>query len=115
VGGIAESETWGRRAGWCDYSGTVGGREVGVAVFDHPSNLRYPTYWHVRDYGLMTANPFGLSFFVGEGADGSYVLPEGENLCFRYRLMVHAGGPDAAGVRRRYLDWLFPPSVSVGA
>ncbi len=113
VGGIDEGETWGKRAAWCDYSGRLGDDTVGISVFDHPSNLRHPTYWHVRDYGLMTANPFGLSFFVDENADGSYVLPEGGRLRFRYRVYLHAGHADEAGVGRRYLEWVFPPSVEV--
>jgi len=113
IGGVNEAETWGKRASWCDYSGTVGDHVVGIAVFDHPANLRYPTYWHVRDYGLMTANPFGLSFFVGEGADGSYVLPSGRHLCFRYRVLIHAGGAREGNVGRKYLDWIFPPSAAV--
>jgi hypothetical protein len=113
LGAVTEAETWGRRAAWCDYAGPVGGATVGIAVFDHPDNLRYPTYWHVRDYGLMTANPFGLSFFVGEGADGSYVLPAGDNLRFRYRVLVHAGGCREGDVARKCLEWLFPPTVTV--
>ena len=112
LGAVTEAETWGKRASWCDYSGRVGEHTVGIAVFDHPSNLRYPTYWHVRDYGLMTANPFGLSFFVDESVDGSYVLPAGQNLCFRYRVLVHAGGAQEGGVREKYLQWVFPPSAS---
>jgi hypothetical protein len=113
IGGINEAETWGKRASWCDYSGYVGGRRVGVAVFDHPSNPRYPTYWHVRDYGLMTANPFGLSHFEGKGHEGSFLLLGGGEACFRYRLFVHAGTAQEAGVRAKYLEWLFPPSAEV--
>ncbi|MHC5035285.1 MAG: DUF6807 domain-containing protein, partial [Planctomycetota bacterium] len=113
LGATTEAETWGKRASWCDYSGRVGEHVVGIAVFDRPSNLRYPTYWHVRDYGLMTANPFGLSHFVGGGADGSYVLPAGANITFRYRILVHAGGTVEGDVARKYLEWVFPPSVEV--
>jgi len=28
-----------------------------VAVFDHPQNLRAPTYWHARAYGLLAQIP----------------------------------------------------------
>ncbi len=115
LGGLSEAETWGRRASWCDYCGTVGGHRAGIAVFDHPHNLRYPTFWHVRDYGLMTANPFGLSYFPDGEGDGSYVLPAGGKLTFRYRVLIHAGQAEAGGVADRYLDWLFPPRASVEA
>lgn len=113
-GGITEAETWGKRASWCDYSGTLEGHEVGIAVFDHPGNLRYPTWWHVRDYGLMTANPFGLSFFVDKSVDGSYVLEEGDDLTFRYRMLVHAGDAEEGAVAGKYLDWVFPPAAATG-
>lgn len=112
-GGTNEGETWGKRAPWCDYSGLLQGHRVGLAVFDHPSNLRHPTYWHVRDYGLMTANPFGLSHFVDKTADGSYVLVAGGRIRFRYRVLVHAGDAAVGGVRDKYLDWVFPPSATV--
>ncbi|MFO8006110.1 MAG: PmoA family protein [Candidatus Brocadiia bacterium] len=112
-GGVNEGETWGKRAPWCDYSGVLEGDRVGIAAFDHPSNLRHPTYWHVRNYGLMTANPFGLSFFVDKNADGSYTLPAGGRLRFRYRLYVHAGDARQGRVGDKYLDWIFPPSVEV--
>ena len=45
---------WGKPSPWCDYSGTIDGAGVhGITAFDNPGNLRYPTTWHVRDYGLM--------------------------------------------------------------
>jgi hypothetical protein len=49
---------WGTRSRWCDYSGQIKGRPLGVtALVRHlPSN---PTWWHVRDYGLLVANGFG--------------------------------------------------------
>ena len=109
-GGINEREVWGRRAEWCDYSGPLDGRVYGIAVFDHPSNPRFPTYWHARDYGLMTANVFGLSHFTGTGG-GEMRLERA--VAFRYRLFVHRGWAREAGVAGRYLDWLYPPEVEV--
>jgi hypothetical protein len=111
-GGINEDETWGKRAHWCDYSGPVEGETVGICIMDHPSNLRYPTYWHVRDYGLMTANCFGLSEFHGDKSlDGSHRLPSGEKLRFRYRIYVHRGDAGQANVREKYHDFVNPPKV----
>ncbi|MBV8878484.1 MAG: PmoA family protein, partial [Planctomycetaceae bacterium] len=45
-------------APWVDYSGTVEGRKVGIAVMNHPSSWRSPSDWHVRAYGLFAANPW---------------------------------------------------------
>jgi hypothetical protein len=61
--GVRDGDTWGKRADWCDYYGPVENRVVGVAMFDHPDNPRHPTWWHVRDYGLFAANPFGIHDF----------------------------------------------------
>jgi hypothetical protein len=111
-GGIDESETWGRPSPWCDYSGPVAGRMVGVAVFDHPDNLRYPTQWHVRNYGLMTANCFGWSYYRNDKSfDGSYTMSSHSDLTFRYRVYIHPGR--AESVPSRFLDFAFPPQVTV--
>ena len=61
--GVRDGQTWGKRAEWCDYYGPVEGKTVGIAIFDHPQNPRHPTWWHVRDYGLFAANPFGQHDF----------------------------------------------------
>lgn len=113
-GGINEAETWGKRAHWCDYCGPVNGHTVGLAIFDHPANFRYPTYWHVRNYGLMTANPFGLSHFLNDkAADGSHQLEAGASLTFRYRVYCHAGTTAEGQTAGRYHDFINPPQVAV--
>ena len=110
--GIDEKETWGKRAPWCDYSGPVHGKTVGIAILDHPDNFRFPTYWHVRNYGLMTANPFGISYFKNDKEkDGTYTLPAGAELPFRYRLIVHKGDAEEAQVSERFHDFINPPTV----
>ena len=109
-GGVGEPEVWGKRAEWCDYSGPLGGRTVGVAFMEHPSSFGHPTYWHARDYGLMSANPFGLSEFLGKGHDGSYNLPAGESLVFNYRVYIHEGDASAGGVAEMYRAYTDPPS-----
>ena len=60
AGQTGEKDTWGKPAAWCDISGQINAKPYGVAVLDHPSNPRHPTRWHVRAYGLLSANPFGL-------------------------------------------------------
>ena len=77
--GIKDGDAWGKRAKWCDYSGIVAGEAVGVAILNHPSSFRFPTPWHVRNYGLFTANPFGLSKVAGE-EDGTFVLEGGKTV-----------------------------------
>ena len=99
--GQGEEVTWGKQAAWVDYSGPVAnGDQWGYTVVDHRSNPRHPTYWHVRGYGLFTANPFGLHHFKSDDSvDGSLTLPSGETATFRYRIIIHPGrGPGAARI-----------------
>jgi hypothetical protein len=112
-GGIDEAETWGLAAHWCDYSGQVDGAKVGIAVLDHPWSFRYPSHWHVRNYGLMTANPFGYSHYTDGRKQGDHLLEAGHDLEFRYRVAVHRGNASEAGLRGRYLDFVSPPRATL--
>ncbi|MCM8804986.1 MAG: PmoA family protein [Candidatus Omnitrophica bacterium] len=113
-GGEGEKECWGKRAFWCDYSGQIEGIECGISVFDFPGNLRYPTYWHVRDYGLFSANFFGLSDFYGDKKiSGTYILPYGNELKLFYRIYIHSGNCEQAKVNEKYLNFLYPPEIEV--
>ena len=113
-GGLNENETWGKRANWCDYSGVVDGTPVGIAVFDHIVNPRYPTYWHVRNYGLMGTNIFGSGTFERDPSkDGSYTLKQGEEMHFRFRVLIHAGDATVGKVAEKYHDFINPPTVKI--
>lgn len=96
-------EIWGKPARWTDFSADVAGTRAGVALFDHPANLRHPTRWHARGYGLNAANPFALKSFTKDpAADGSYTLPAGRNLILRYRAVIYEGSPDLARLYSEY-------------
>jgi hypothetical protein len=113
-GGVTEKETWGKPSHWCDYSGQVNGRMVGIAIFDNPRNFRYPTAWHVRDYGLFTANPFALSAYSGDPkVDGSHIVKAGESFSFAYRLYIHDGDAKAGGVADQFHGYISPPKVEI--
>jgi len=105
--GVRDGATWGKRAAWCDYYGPVEGKTVGVAIFDHPQNPRHPTWWHVRDYGLFAANPFGKHDFesLPDKAAGNLVVPAGKSVTFRYRFYVHEGDEKHAKVADRYTEY----------
>jgi len=102
-GSADEKTIWGKRADWVDFYGQVEGEEAGIAVFDHPENLRHPTYWHARAYGLLAANPFGLKEFTHDHhQDGSYVIQPGDSLTLRYRVFIHHGDFEQARVAEAY-------------
>ena len=114
TGGINEEQIWAQRADWCDYSGPVRGRTVGVALLDHPGNYNHPTFWFARNYGLLAANPFGA---VGLGAaqaeDAGVSLLAGGVLTLRYLVYVHEGDAAAGRVAQVYAGWADPPEVQV--
>ncbi len=101
-----EKNVWGKRSPWVDYYGQVDGQTVGVAIMDHPSNPRHPTYWHSRAYGLFAANPFGVKDFTGDKSqDGRLTIESGQGLRFRYRVVIHTGdvrSADIAALWARY-------------
>ncbi len=105
--GVRDDSTWGKRANWCDYYGPVAGKTVGLAIFDHPKNPRHPTWWHVRDYGLFAANPFGQHDFekLADKSAGNLTVPAGQSITFRYRFYLHEGNEVDAQVAERYREY----------
>lgn len=115
-----ENECWGKPSRWCDFSGDIPGAGLrGLAVLDHPDNLRYPSSWHVRNYGLMGANVFGYSYFREKDynkplipENGSFILEKGKPLHMNYRVYVHSGNAEAAKVNERQVSFATPPQAA---
>lgn len=87
---------WGKRADWHDYSGSVGGKSVGIAVFDHPKNA-HRAAWHTRAYGLMAANPFGRDSFPATKGELAK-MAKGDHLKLKYGILLHTGDAKAGKV-----------------
>jgi hypothetical protein len=104
-GGIGEAECWGRRAQWCDYYGVSNGQCLGIAAFDNPDNMDYPTHWHIRDYGLMAPNNF---YFIG----GKLLRP-GDKVEYKYRMYFHTGNTLESDVEQQFHNYINPPKVTV--
>jgi Methane oxygenase PmoA len=99
---------WGQLADWHDYSGTVGGKPVGLAVFDDANNT-YRAVWHTRDYGLMAANPFGgkgAGFPATKSRTVEPKLNKGGHLKLRYGIYVHGGDASSAKVADVYATFM---------
>lgn len=109
-GGQGEKEIWGKPADWVAYMGNILGKDVGVAVFDHPKSFRHPTTWHARAYGLLAANPFGLREFTRHAdKDGSWTIPYGTSLEFRYRVVIYEGDWSPAQITKLYEQYATEP------
>jgi hypothetical protein len=99
-----EKACWGHLSNWCDYSGEIDGKPVGIAIFDDPVN-KPRACWHVRDYGLMAANPFGRAksgFPAMRGRTDVVRLAKGEHLKLRYGIFLHEGDAAAGKVPKAF-------------
>lgn len=104
-----EKTVWGKPAAWCDLSGKIDGKDYGAAVFDHPANPRHPGNWHVRHYGLLAANAFGLHDYdpkANPKGAGDFKVEPGKPATFRYRVVIHAGDAEAAMLKEKYTQYV---------
>ena len=87
--------THGRAARWIDCSGKgISGGVGGVAILDHPKNLRHPSKWSVFP---------GMPYFSPAVVfDGPQTVPAGKSLTLRYRILVH---PGPGGAERIEAAW----------
>lgn len=112
-GSIGEDECWGKRSPWCDYYGNVEDGKTGICIMDNPQNAVFPTYWHVRNYGLMTANPFGVSYFTDNWANnGSFIIRKGASSRWMYRVVVHLNTATEDAIADLYQDYIHAPKAS---
>ena len=133
-GNREEKGTWGVPSPWCDYYGTRDGvvtprdgavtprdgvvtprdgavtpgdgavtpgdgHTEGIAILQHPGNRWFPAKWFTRDYGFFSPTPM----YWPEA--GYYDFPKGEKLTLRYRVVVHAGDTEAAGVAALFEEY----------
>lgn len=95
-GDRGEKGTWGVASPWCDYYGTRNGCTEGIAILQHPSNRWFPSKWFTRDYGFFSPTP--MYWLDG----GKFHMARGDILPLSYRVVVHAGDTDRAGIREIY-------------
>jgi hypothetical protein len=80
---------------------------VGIAIFSHPKSFRPTPRWHVRTYGLFTANPFGESDFPkhDKARQGAVTIKKGDLLNLRYLILLHGGATDKASLNKVFDDF----------
>lgn len=111
-GAVGEPAIFGQPARWMDYSGPVAvgtgeSRKTvmeGITFYDHATNPRHPTRWHVRADGWM-----GASFCLEDG----WEIKAEQPLNLRYLLHAHAGGYEEAKARTRFAAFKSRPALLV--
>ena len=104
--GVTGKEVWGKPAKWMLYFGKIDGEPASIAIYDHPTNLRHPTTWHAREYGLVAANPFGKHHFLGkEKGAGALIVADGDSLELRYRIEFFRGIATAAMIEKKFQEF----------
>jgi hypothetical protein len=98
--GVKGDAAWGTRGNWCALTGHTASHTVTIAIFDHPENPGYPTYWHARGYGLFAANPLGQSIFDPKKPPFDYTLEKGQSITFRYRIALFSGATSPSELNR---------------
>jgi len=101
-GATGAEGTYGKPARWCGYHGPRRLRPdlvEGIAIFDHPENFGGDCPWFTRDYGHLSPQPF-------EFLEEPFRLAEGESFRLKYRVALHGGTPEEAGLDALYEEWV---------
>ena len=92
------------RARWVAMAGLVGGANAGVAILDHPDNVRHP-----QPLFVDAGQPF-VSYAAMQA--GSLTLTMDRDLVLRYRIVTFDGFPDRAWLERLWQAYAYPPRAA---
>lgn len=96
-GQMGEKGTFGKASAWIDCYGKRGDRIEGMAIMQHPSNKWFPSPWFTRDYGFFSPTPM-----YWPADDKATVMKKGETFRLKYRVLVHSGTHETAGVAAEF-------------
>lgn len=97
-GNSGEMETAGVQSSWIDYSGERYGITEGLAIFDSPKNIWYPSKWFTRDYGFISpTNMFWIKDDI--------IFNKNDSVKFQYRVVVHKGNAEQSEISTLYSNW----------
>ena len=100
--GLKGDSVWSSKGNWMMLAGKKEGKNITIAMFDHPLNVGYPTYWHARGYGLFAANPLGKKIFSNGKEEFNFSLAPKQSTTFRYRVVIHSGDILTAGQMNKW-------------
>ncbi|MBL8994152.1 MAG: PmoA family protein [Spirochaetia bacterium] len=86
----------GQRFTWCALSLKENESWTGLAIFDHPVNLGYPTPWRIDGQYGIGPSPCRL---------GQWSLEQGESKTFRYRVLAYLGQPETGFLENQFVQF----------
>ena len=95
-----EKATFGKASPWIDCYGKRGDGLEGMAILQHPSNKWFPSPWFTRDYGFFSPTPM----YWPENDEGSR-MKKGETIKLKYRVLVHSGSHETAGIAEKFKEY----------
>jgi len=101
-GDRGEEETFGVRSPWISYFGERGGRYEGITIMQHPENDWPDAPWFTRDYGFFSPTPI---YWPDDKNAGTFI-DKGNLIQLSYRVIIHAGNPEEAGISDLYIQFV---------
>ena len=101
--GKTRAESNHTKPNWVIAYGEVEGKMVGIAIFDHPSNFRFPQ--PVRVHPEM---PY---FCFSPMVEAEFQIVPQQKYNSQYRFLVFDGAPDLSLVERIWQDYAHPPII----
>lgn len=100
--GLRGDSVWGRTAKWVVLKGIKDNKNISIGMFDHPSNIGYPAYWHARGYGLFAVNPLGRKIFSNGKEELNLQIPKGSTKTFTYKIVVTTDNLSSADMNQLF-------------
>jgi len=97
------------RSRWCAYTAKADGKDVTVAMFDHPRNERHPATW------FMMNKPFAYLSATLALHEQPLKVESGNPLVLRYAVALWDGRIEDAKIEELYKRWAALPQQADGA
>ena len=98
------------RSRWCAYTAQADGKDVTVAMFDHPANERYPATWFTmkEPFAYLSA-----TLALHEPAVGGLKLEPGKPLVLRYAVALWDGKAKTDEIEKVHKFWAAFPRDTI--
>lgn len=94
------------RSRWCAYTAKADGKEVTLAMFDHPTNERHPATW------FTMSKPFAYLSATLNLYEEPFKLIADRPLRLRYAVAIWDGRPETEQIEKAYKTWAEAPRIN---